>query len=127
MNEKKITIAGKEAKLLYCFQTEIAYHDITGEELNTFINSTIKDAKDNKTPDGKKVACAIVAANIASSEYEGIEQTLTIKDILHKANAAEILQAFAAILELFIKFYQTPVEEANKDDKKGGSKKPKKS
>lgn len=127
MNEKKITIASKETKIIYCFATEIAYHDITGEEMSDFMREAFTATQTGALPDGKKIAMAIIAAHIAYSQSMHQEQVINVDDILYKSSSNEIIDAFSSLITLYVEFHTPPVGEPKEEEKKGGKKKPKKS
>ena len=81
MKKKEITLAGKPVTLGYCYATEIAYKDMSGEDIADIIQETIAcvNAQPAQIPDTKRSIYLVMAAIVAY--YESIKEETPIKDI----------------------------------------------
>jgi hypothetical protein len=112
MKAKEVTIAGKTVALAYCYATEIAFSDYTGQDINQFIASLMPDDDGNiPTTDPKKVLYAILSA--ALTYAENMEQECPIKDtdLMYSAKPGELIEAFTAVIELRNEWYHVPEGE----------------
>ena len=112
MKVKEVTIAGKTVALAYCYATEIAFSDYTGQDINQFIASLMPDDDGNKpTADPKKVLYAILSA--ALTYAENMEQECPIKDtdLMYSAKPGELIEAFTAVIQLRNEWYHVPEGE----------------
>jgi hypothetical protein len=118
METKTIKIAGKDVTLLYCFGTEITFHDLAGIEFKDFI----QEAAVNKTSNPKNVIYAILAAALAYTESKGEEPQITDKELLFQATNEELTEALVEITKMFAKWYKLPLGEEPKGAKGSKSK-----
>ena len=67
MITKEITIAGKPVTLGYCYATEIAYKDLSGEDITTILQETLAavNAEPPRMPDTKRSIYLVLAAVMA--------------------------------------------------------------
>jgi hypothetical protein len=124
MIHEEITIAGKPVTLGYCYATEIAYKDMSGEDIAAIIKETIAcvDAKPAQMPDTKRSIYLVMAAIVAY--YESIKEETPIKDIdiMSEATPLELGTALGTIITLWAKFYNIPKGEPKDKPAKGKGK-----
>jgi hypothetical protein len=109
MKAKEVTIAGKTVALAYCYATEIAFSDYTGQDINRFIASLMPDDDGNiPTTDPKKVLYAILSAALTYAQH--MEQECPIKDtdLMYSAKPGELIEAFTAVIQLRNEWYHVP-------------------
>lgn len=113
MNKQKITIAGKQATIIYCYATEIAYKDLTGEDVADFIQEVgaCIYAKPPRMPDPKRSICLIMAAMIGYYNSKGEEPPISDADIMYTATPSEMGTALGTVITLWAKFYEIPAGE----------------
>lgn len=121
MKEKKITIAGKEIMLAYCYATEINFHALSGIDFQEFIQSMSQ----GKQLDPKITLHAILAASLAYYDYHGEEMPIIDKDLMYNAQPKELIDALTAIVAIRNEWYQLPAGEP--EDKPDKTKKGKRS
>ena len=113
MIHEEITIAGKPVTLGYCYATEIAYKDLSGEDIAAIIQETFAavNAKPVRMPDTKRSIYLVLAAIIAY--YESVKKETPIKDIdiMSEATPLELGTALGTIITLWAKFYNIPAGE----------------
>lgn len=130
MKTKEITICGKQVTLAFCYAAEIAYKDITGEDMIDFIRHAIECINQQRDPDAKKTISAILSCATAydqSQEEPGKEvpSQLTAKELMNNAKPAEFGMALLAVLDLRAQFYhvaKTDEEEVQSDEKEDDGK-----
>ena len=116
MQKKEITICGKPVTLAYCYATEIAYKDCSGEDIQTFLTEALPLIQQQQMPDVKKTLFLIIASML--SYYEDDEKLpVTDKDMMREATPNEIGTALGTIIVLRSQFYHVP--EGEPEDKKG--------
>lgn len=127
MTTKEITICGKQVTLAYCYATEIAFKDLTDQDITDFMIEAVPQIQDQKMPDAKKVVLLIVAAIMSyyqSKGDEGEKTPIEDKDIMYRATAEEIGKALGVIIGLRAEFYHIPPGEPE-DKPKDGDAEPK--
>ena len=120
MITKKIEILGKEVTLAYCYATEIAYKDLSGEELPLFIASAVNNLANNRMPDIKQALFAIIASMMPvyqTADEEPIKDT----DLMNDADPREIGTAIGTLINLYAEFYHIPKDEPEDKPATGGS------
>lgn len=123
MITKEITICGKQVKVAYCYATEIAYNEYTGEELPIFIQQASAELVAKKMPKIKNVIFAVIAAMTPC--YKDAEQA-PIKDteLMNDATPKEVGLALGTIINMYGEFYNIPLSEPkDKEPKKNGRRK----
>ena len=124
MIHEEITLAGKPVTLGYCYATEIAYKDLSGEDIAAIIKETISciDAKPARMPDTKRSIYLVIAAIMAY--YESVKEEAPIKDIdiMSEATPLELGKALGTIINLWAKFYNIPNGEPAEKPQKGKGK-----
>lgn len=122
MKKETVTIAGKKVTLAYCFATEIAYKDYTGENISDYMKEAIAKttATPPQMPDVKKTMYIILAAMMAY--YASKDQESPVKDgeIMTEATPQELGAALGTVLSLYAQFYAVPEEVKAKDSKSKG-------
>ena len=127
MIHEEITLAGKPVTLGYCYATEIAYKDLSGEDIAAIIQETIAcvNAKPARMPDAKRSIYLVLAAIM--SYYESIDESAPIKDtdLMNDTTPLELGTALGTIINLWAKFYNIPKGEPEDKPTKGKGKKAK--
>lgn len=111
METKTIKIAGKDVVLAYCIGTEILFHDLAGIEFKDFI----KEVSVKQTSDPKNIIYAILAASMAYSQYNGIDEQINDKDLMFTATNEELTDALVEITKMFMAWYKLPIGEAKEE------------
>ena len=124
MTTKEITICGKQVTLAYCYATEIAFKDLTDQDITDFMIEAVPQIQAQKMPDAKKVTHLIVASMMSYYESKDEKMPIEVKDIMYQATAKEIGNALGVIIGLRAEFYHIPTGEPE-DKPKGGAAEPK--
>jgi len=127
MIHEEITLAGKPVTLGYCYATEIAYKDLSGEDITDIIQDTITgiNATPSRMPDAKRSIHLVLAAIIAYYECVKKEKPIKDIDIMSEATPLELGKALGTIINLWAKFYNIPKGEPKDKPQKGKGKKAK--
>lgn len=127
MITEKITIAGKPVTLGYCYATEIAYKDMSGEDITAILQETAAcvNAQPARMPDVKRSIYLVLAA--ATAYYESKEKASPIEatDLMNDTTPIELGTALGTIITLWAKFYNIPKGEPEEKPAKGKGKKAK--
>ena len=113
---------GKESQvsvmLGYCFATEIAFKEMSGEDVGKFVRDAVKDLGNNVEPDRQKSIYLIMAAVEAYYESIGKKTPITEKDLMNSHQSGEFGTALGTILGMHIKMNTPPKgdDEDKKDD-----------
>jgi hypothetical protein len=113
---------GKESQvsvmLGYCFATEIAFKEMSGEDVGKFVREAVKDLGNNVNPDRQKSIYLIMAAVEAYYESIGKKAPITEKDLMNSHQSGEFGTALGTILGMHIKMNTPPKgdDEDKKDD-----------
>jgi hypothetical protein len=118
MITRELTLCGKAVKLAYCYATEIAYKDITGDEIVTYFKSAHESIAKEEDPDIKQTIQALLACLIAYYNSNGEETPLKSEDIINEAKPAEIGMAIITMLDMRMEFYHVPKTAEPKVKKK---------
>lgn len=124
MIKKETTICGKQVTLAYCYATEIAFKDLSDQDITDFMIETIPQIQDQKMPSAKKVTHLIVASMMSYYESKDEKMPIEVKDIMYQATASEIGNALGVIIGLRAEFYHIPSGEPE-DKPKDGDAEPK--
>ena len=115
MITKEITICGKQVMLGYCFATEIAFKELSNEDITDYMMDAAISVQSQKMPDIKKTILCIIACMMAY--YEDAEKTpVKDSDLMKEATPDEIGVALGTIINLRAQFYHIPKGEP--EDKK---------
>lgn len=123
MKQETVTISGKAVTIGFCYATEIAYRDYTGEDIATYMNEAFAATQGQQQPDVKKSIFLILAAALAYYGSIGDEPPVKDADIMNEATPVELLGAVGAIMKMYVEFYSLPQDEPKDKEKKGGRKK----
>ena len=121
MIKKEITICGKAVTLAYCYATEIAYKNMTNEDMFDYIQKAVEAIQNQRDPDIEKTIYAILACLMAY--YEDADKA-PVKDseIMKLATPVEIGTAMLTILSMRSEFYYVPKDEPEEKPEIGGKK-----
>lgn len=125
MITREVTLCGKQVTLAYCYATEIAYKDLTQEDIIKYIRYAIECIQSKEDPDIKQSVFAIVACMIAYSQSKNEEETpVTDKELMLNMSPLELGKAVLAIISIRLEFYKVPDQESSekKTEKKGKGK-----
>lgn len=108
----------------YCYATEIAYKDLSGEDIADIIQETIScvNAQPARMPDTKRSIYLVLAAVMAY--YQSIDQDAPIKDtdLMNDTTPLELGKALGTIINLWAQFYNIPKGEPKEKPQKGKGK-----
>ena len=111
MLTKEITLCGKVVTLAYCYATEIAYKDLSDENIADYIKEAVACIQAETDPDVKHTIYAILACMLAYYQSYGKEAPLTDTDIMNDAKPAELGTAIFTIIGMRMDFYHVPKDE----------------
>ena len=128
IEEKTITICGKEVKMRYCAAAETGYERLSGNSIAVFSPTFGKDDEGNDiitelakatTQDYLTLAvAAIVAAYARGNE----EPPVTSEDILYDAAPTEVAELLTTVVALRVEWYKVPEvvkPDIQPDERKG--------
>ena len=112
ISERKITLAGKEVNISYCYATEIGFKILAKEDIADFVQEIIECIKQQRDPDTEKSIDIILAAVQAYSESHG-EKEAPIKDsdLMFHCTPQEMATALGTIIIMRSEFYNLPKGE----------------
>lgn len=121
MITKEITLCGKQVTMAYCYATEIAYKEMSDEDIFDYAQAAVEAIKAQRDPDIKKTILAIIACMMA---YYEDKDKAPVKDseIMREATPVEIGTAMFTILSMRQEFYHVPKGEPEDKQEKGGRK-----
>lgn len=121
MIHQEITIAGKPVTLGYCYATEIAYKDLSGEDIAAIIQDTITciNAQSARMPDAKRCIYLVLAAAMAYYQSKDEDAPIKDTDLMNEATPSELGSALGTIINLWAKFYSIPAGEPEDNPQKG--------
>ena len=121
MIKKEITLCGKQVTLAYCYATEIAYKNMTNEDMFDYAQKAVEAIQNQRDPDIEKTIYAILACMMAY--YEDADKA-PVKDseIMKDATPVEIGTAMLTILSMRSEFYHVPKDEPEEKSEKGARK-----
>lgn len=111
MKKKEITLAGKKVTVAYCYATEIAYNELSGQDITDFMVEVGEALKDNKMPNVKKSIFLLVAALMSYYDTKKEDAPITDKQIMTEVTPLEMGAAIGAVLSLRSEFYALPEGE----------------
>ena len=108
--------------MAYCFATEIAYKDYTGENISDYMKEAIAKttATPPQMPDVKKTMYIILAAIMAYYASQDKDAPVKDQDIMTEATPQELGAALGTVLSLYAQFYAMPEEMKGKESKGKG-------
>lgn len=127
MIQEEITIAGKPVILGYCYATEIAYKDLSGEDIASIIQETAAcvNAQPPRMPDAKRSIYLVLAAIMAYYQSKGEDAPIKDTDLMNDATPLELGTALGTVINLWAQFYNIPKGEPADKPQKGKGKKTK--
>lgn len=127
MIHEEITLAGKPVTLGYCYSTEIAYKELSGEDITDIIQETIAavNAKPARMPDAKRSIYLVLAAVMAYYQSKDEDAPIRDIDLMNDTTPLELGIALGTIITLWAKFYNIPKGEPEDKPQKGKGKKAK--
>ena len=127
MITEKITIAGKQVYLGYCYATEIAYKDLSGEDITAILQETATavNAQPPRMPDVKRSIYLVLAAIMAYYQSKDEDAPIKDTDLMNDTTPLELGTALGTIINLWAKFYNIPKGEPEDKPAKGKGKKAK--
>ena len=123
MIHEEITLAGKPVTLGYCYATEIAYKDLSGEDIADIIRETFAaiNAQPQRMPDTKRSIYLVLAAVMAYYQSKDEESPIKDTDMMNETTPMELGIALGTIITLWAKFYNIPKgEPEDKPQKRKG-------
>ena len=121
MITKEITICGKQVMLAYCYATEIAYKDLSDENMTDYIKEAVACIQQETDPDVKHTIYAIIACMLAYYQSRGEECPLKDTDLMNDAKPIELGTAIIAVISLRQEFYHVPSGEPEEKPASDGS------
>ena len=127
MIHEEITIAGKPVTLSYCYATEVAYKELSGEDIADIIQETIAavNAQPARMPDAKRSIYLVLAAVMAYYQSIGEDAPIKDTDLMNDCTPLELGTALGTIITLWAQFYHLPAGEPKEKPTKGKGKKAK--
>ena len=122
MITKEITLCSKQVTLAYCYATEIAYKDLSDEDMFDYAKHALDSIHAQRDPDIKKTILAIIACMMAYYEDAG-KAPVKDTDIMKTATPAEIGTAMLTILSMRSEFYHVPAGEPEDKQQEGAGSK----
>ena len=111
MLTKEIILCGKQVTLAYCYATEIAYKDMSDENIADYIKEAVACIQKETDPDVKRTIYAILACMLAYYQSRGEEAPLTDTELMNEAKPAELGTAIFTIIGMRMDFYHVPKDE----------------
>lgn len=112
MITKEITLCGKQVTLAYCYATEIAYKDLSDENIADYIKEAVTCIQQKlNDPDTKRTIFAILACMLAYYQSKGEDAPLKDSDLMNEADPMEIGNAIINIVAMRMDFYHIPKGE----------------
>ena len=110
MITKEITLCGKQVTLAYCYATEIAYKEMSDEDIFDYAYAAVEAIKAQRDPDIKKTILVIIACMMAYYE-DSDKAPVKDSDIMKEATSVELGTAMLTILSMRQEFYHVPKGE----------------
>lgn len=120
MLTKEITLCGRQVTLAYCYATEIAYKDLSDENIADYIKEAVACIQAETDPDVKHTIYAILSCIQAYYE-DPAKAPVTDRDIMRDATPAELGTAIFTIIGLRMDFYKVPKGEPEEKQASDGS------
>ena len=115
IQEKTITICGKQVRMRYCAAAETGYESLSGNKIDVFIPTPIKwDDEGNPTdyiPQAAKendYLTLSIAAIIAAYTREKQDPPITGDDILYDATSKDVAELITTVAMLRAEWYNVP-------------------
>jgi len=110
--------------LSYCYATEIAYKELSGEDVTGIIQETIEaiNAQPPRMPDTKRSIYLVLAAAMAYYDSKDEDAPIKDTDLMRETSPVELGIALGTIINLWAKFYNIPKGEPAEKPAKGKGK-----
>lgn len=105
MTQTKITLAGKEIQMAYCFATEITFRNYTGINI-----------EDSEHTNPEHVVYTILSGILAYYKGNGLEVPIKDTDIIYQAEPAELVTAYNEFLRIRKEWYNVPETDKEKEE-----------
>ena len=124
MIHEEITLAGKPVTLGYCYATEIAYKDLSGQDIAGIIQETIAyvNTQPKRMPDAKRSIYLVLSAIMAYYQSKDEDAPIKDTDLMNETTPLELGIAIGTIINLWAKFYNIPKGEPEEKPAKGKGK-----
>ena len=124
MIHEEITLAGKPVTMGYCYATEIAYKDMSGEDIAAIIQETIAcvNAQPARMPDTKRSIYLVLAAVMAYYQSKDEDAPIKDTDLMNDITPLELATALGTVVSLWSQFYNIPKGEPADKPAKGRGK-----
>ncbi|MCR5366546.1 MAG: hypothetical protein K6E67_10440 [Prevotella sp.] len=110
MITKETTLCGKVIKLAYCYATEIAYKELSNEDMFDYFKHAAEAIKAQRYPDTKRTIYAIIACMMAYYE-DASKAPVKDREIMKEATPVELGTAMLTVLSMCEEFYAVPAGE----------------
>ena len=108
--------------MAYCYATEIAYKDLSDEDMSDYAQAAVESIHAQRDPDIKKTILVIIACMMAY--YEDADKApVKDSDIMKEATPVELGTAMLTILNMRSEFYHVPKGEPEEKPERGARKK----
>ena len=122
MIHKEINLCGQPVTLGYCYATEIAFKDLSGQDLTDFAMEAVTAFQKERMPDVKKTIYAILACVMAYYESKGEDAPVKDSELINETSPLEVGKALGTVLSLRAEFYAVPAGEPEEKPAKGKGK-----
>jgi hypothetical protein len=119
MITKEITLCGKQVTVAYNYATEIAYKNMSDEDIFDYVNQTIEAIQQGKDPDAEKSMKFIYSAMISYSEKQKQEVPIEMEELMNDITPTEFATAILTIIDMRSDFYHVPAGEPEDKNPKG--------
>lgn len=105
--------------LAYCYATEIAFHEYTGQTVSEYITESSQATLNGKMPDPRKSVYFVLSAIVSYYENQSEEAPVKDSDILYNSSPSEISNAIAELIKMYATWYALPEGEPQDKPAKG--------
>lgn len=122
MIHKEINLCGKSVTLGYCYATEIAFKDLSGQDMTDFAMEAVTAFQKKRMPDVKKTIYAILSCVMAYYESKGEDAPVKDSELINETSPMEVGKTLGTVLSLRAEFYAVPAGEPEEKPTKGKGK-----
>jgi len=119
MIHKETNLCGKPVTLGYCYATEIAFKDLSGQDMTDFAMEAVNAFQKKRMPDVKKTIYAILSCVMAYYESKGEDAPVKDSELINETSPLEVGKALGTVLSLRAEFYAVPAGEPEEKPAKG--------
>ena len=119
MIHKVINLCGKPVTMGYCYATEIAFKDLSGQDMTDFAMEAVTAFQKERMPDVKKTIYAILSCVMAYYESKGEDAPVKDSELMNDTSPMEVGKALGTVLSLRAEFYAVPAGEPEEKPAKG--------